>query len=126
MQLLLDTDILIWFLEGKSKLSIRQRDLIIDGENDVYASIASLWEIAIKLSLRKLDLTKSFDEIINALRKENIEVLPITPDHLVKVTTLPFRHRDPFDRIIIAQAMSEEIPIMTLDRNFAEYGVEVL
>lgn len=126
MQLLLDTDILIWFLEGKSKLSIRQRDLIIDGENDVYASIASLWEIAIKLSLRKLDLTKSFDEIINALRKENIEVLPITPDHLVKVTTLHFRHRDPFDRIIIAQAMSEEIPIMTLDRNFAEYGVEVL
>jgi len=104
MQLLIDTHVLIWFLEGNKSLSKPHRQIISDSQNDVLVSIASLWEIAVKISLGKLTLAKSLADVIKQIAVENIEVLPILPAHALQVSTLPFHHRDPFDRIIVAQS----------------------
>ena len=116
MRFLIDTHILIWFLEGKASLLARHRSFIVEGDNSVFVSIASLWEIAIKVSLSKLDLSATIPEIIEKLHLQSIEVLAITP----------FHHRDPFDRMIIAQSLVENIPLISVDGNFDEYGVTLL
>jgi PIN domain nuclease of toxin-antitoxin system len=126
MQLLIDTHILIWFLEGNKSLSKTRRQIISEPQNDVFLSIASLWEIAIKISLGKLTLAKHFSDVIKQIAVENIEILPISPEHTIQVSILPFHHRDPFDRIIIAQAQIENLPVMTDDSNFNNYGIKIL
>ncbi len=98
MQLLIDTHILIWFLEGNKILAKSRRQIIADANNDVFVSIASLWEIAIKISIGKLTLAKPLADVIKQIGFENIEVLPIKPEHTLQVSILPFHHRDPFDR----------------------------
>lgn len=126
MRLLLDTHILIWFLEGNLLLSVSWRQIIADVGNEVFVSIASLWEIAIKISLGKLTLAQPLADVIKQLRIENIDILPIQPLHVLQVSTLPFHHRDPFDRIIIAQSQVENLPVMTDDPEFAAYGIKLL
>ena len=126
MQLLIDTHILIWFLEGKSSLSAKRKLLIVNGDNSVFISIASLWEIAIKVSLSKLDLSATIPAMIERVQAESIEILAITPDHILKVSKLPFHHRDPFDRMIIAQALVEDMPLISTDSDFTKYGVTLL
>jgi len=126
MQLLIDTHILIWFLEGNKLLSKLRRQIIADEQNDIFISIASLWEMAIKISVGKLTLAKSLADVIKQIAVEDIEVLPILTEHTLRVSTLPFHHRDPFDRIIIVQAQVENLPIMTEDTNFGSYGVKLL
>jgi PIN domain nuclease of toxin-antitoxin system len=127
MRLLLDTHSFLWFIGGTSELSDLAKSLIQDSDNDVLLSIASLWEIAIKVSLEKLSLGKSFGELIPQQIAENsIRLLNISIAHTVAVTTLPFHHRDPFDRLLIAQAMVEKIPIVSRDRVFDAYEIERL
>ena len=126
MQLLIDTHILIWFLEGNKSLSRPHRQIISDSQNDVFISIASLWEIAIKISLGKLTLAKPLADVIKQLAVENIEVLLILPQHTLQISTLPFHHRDPFDRIIIAQSQIENLPIVTNDIEFTHHGIKLL
>ncbi len=126
MQLLIDTHILIWFLEGNNLLTYSRRQIIADSQNDIFISIASLWEMAIKISISKLTLARPFDEVTRQIAVENIEILPITPEHTLRVSTLPFHHRDPFDRIIIAQAQVGNLPIMTDDEIFGKYGIKIL
>lgn len=124
MELLIDTHILIWFLEGNKLLSKPRRQIIANPLNDVFVSIASLWKIAIKISIGKLTLAKPLADVIKQIAVEDIEILPILPEHTLQVSTLPFHHRDPFDRIIIAQAQIENLPIMTDDSVFGNYGIK--
>ena len=126
MQLLMDTHILIWFLEGNNLLANSRRQIISDAQNEVFVSIASLWEMAIKISVGKLTLAKPLGDVIKQIIIENIDILPISPEHTLRVSTLPFHHRDPFDRIIIAQSKVGNLPIMTNDGEFINYGVQLL
>ena len=127
MRFLLDTHSFLCFIGGDEQLPLVSRQLIADGNNDIFLSIASLWEIAIKLSLRKLTLGKSFEELIpEQLIYNDFNVLPIDIKTLSLVSHLQFHHRDPFDRLIIAQAMVGEIPIIGRDSRFARYPIELI
>ena len=124
MKYLLDTHTLLWFLTDNKKLSRRARRLIDDPSNERFLSIASLWEIAIKTGLGKLDLDKPFEQMFpERLDFNRIEILDITVDSLTKLNTLPFHHRDPFDRLIIAQGLVEGLPIISVDTTFDAYGI---
>ena len=127
MRLLLDTHILIWFLEGNRSLSQTRRRLIADAQNEIFVSIASLWEMAIKISLNKLTLARPLADVVKQIAAEDIEILSIAPEHILQVSTLPFHlHRDPFDRIIIAQSQIENLTVVTDDTDFAKYGIKLL
>ncbi len=124
MKYLLDTHTLLWFLKGDKKLSDKARRLIDSPRNSKFLSIVSLWEIAVKVSLGKLVLDKPFERLFpEQLYFNRIEILDITVDSLIKLTTLPFHHRDPFDRLIIAQALVEDLPIIGTDAAFDAYGI---
>lgn len=126
MDLLLDTHALIWFINGDNQLPEKSIKLIRNLENKCFVSVASIWEIAIKLSLGKLNLNGGFDEISKILRRYEIELLPITFEHLQKLMTLDFHHRDPFDRVIISQGLVEKLAVVTKDKFFKEYKVKVI
>jgi PIN domain nuclease of toxin-antitoxin system len=126
MRFILDTHILIWFLEGNRSLSNSRRQIISQSQNDIFISTASLWEMAIKISLNKLTLTQSLADVTKQIAAEDIEILPITPEHTLQVSILPFHHRDPFDRIIISQAQVENLAILTDDTSFSNYGIKIL
>jgi PIN domain nuclease of toxin-antitoxin system len=126
MRTIVDTHILIWFLEGSPTLSKSRRQFIAAAENEIFVSIASLWEMAIKISIGKLILAKPLSEVINQIAAENMEILPISTEHILRVSSLPFHHRDPFDRIIVAQSLIENLPIITDDAGFAQYSVKIL
>ena len=125
MKYLLDTHSLIWFLAGDAQLSRHARQLIEDEENELFISAASLWEMAIKFSIGKLDLGQPFEILFpEQLEKNSIEILGITVEHLIAVCKLPFHHRDPFDRLLIAQSLVEKIPLISVDSIFDSYGVD--
>jgi PIN domain nuclease of toxin-antitoxin system len=127
VRLLLDTHSFLWFIGGDEQLSDVARELITDIDNDVLLSVASLWEIAIKVSIDKLALAKPFEELIpEQIVLNEIEVHPIGLDALSLVAKLPFHHRDPFDRLIIAQAIIGEFPIVSKDGAFAHYPVDLI
>ncbi|HEV2478117.1 MAG TPA: type II toxin-antitoxin system VapC family toxin [Puia sp.] len=126
MQLLLDTHTFIWFISGDQALPQRALNTIKDTDNRCYISIASIWEIAIKFSLKKLELKSDFDNITEFLAANDIEILPISFQHLQKVITLEYHHRDPFDRLIIAQGLVENLTIITKDENFPRYTDRLL
>ena len=125
MRYLLDTHTLLWFISEDEKLSDRAHRLILDSSSEIFLSIASLWEIAIKVNIGKLALDKPFNQLFpDEPDSHGIEILDITIDSLVQLTALPSHHRDPFDRLIIAQAMVEGIPIISKDEAFDLYDVE--
>lgn len=126
MDLLLDTHTFIWFISGDSSLPQKAVDAIKNVENKCFISIASLWEIAIKSSLKKLELKSGFNRIIDQLAENDIEILPIAFEHLQQVLTLEFHHRDPFDRIIISQALVERLTIVSKDEHFPSYTDRIL
>jgi len=126
MRILIDTHILIWLLHGDPQLSVDRREILIDPANSVLISAASFWEIAIKLSRGKLTLAKSIEEIFAEVHSSTSSILAIEPRHMIHVSKLPFLHKDPFDRMIIAQAIVEKIPLMSTDADFGHYGVTLL
>jgi PIN domain nuclease of toxin-antitoxin system len=123
MRLLLDANALLWWRDASRRLSRRARDEIGDGRNEIIISAATLWEIAIKRGLGKL---RFYDDLEEVMREEAFALLPIAYVHLRAFDALPLHHRDPFDRLLIAQALAEGIPIATGDRIFAAYGVQVV
>ena len=124
MRLLLDTHTFLWFIEGSRLLSRTGRRLIEDPTNSPFLSIASLWEMAIKLSLGKLIIQQPFETLIpSQLHAAGVSVLPITFDHLVTLIALPFHHRDPFDRVLAAQATVEGVTIVSRDASFDAYPI---
>ncbi len=126
MKLLLDTHAFIWFVENDNNLPESVRNLIENIENETLISIASLWEIAIKASLNKLELKNNIESIIKNMSLNGFSILEILPEHIITVSKLPFHHRDPFDRIIIAQSLTENIKIVGRDIIFKEYNVDLI
>ena len=127
MRLLLDTHTLLWFLGGDPQLSHRAKELILEPDNDILVSVASLWEIAIKAQIGKLALHHPFEEIFPAQLVENeMRVLPIELLHVHRLFELPMYHRDPFDRLLMAQALAEDLPIISSDEGFREYPIGIL
>ena len=127
MRLLLDTHALLWILAESAKLSPAAARAYRDPANDIFVSAASLWEIGIKISLGKLSLQEGWPAIVSKeLEANGVRWLAIGLEHCAGVATLPFHHRDPFDRLLIAQAKAEGMTLLTADQAFAAYGVEVL
>jgi len=125
MRLLLDTNALLWFVMESPHLTETGRTVIADPGNRKVVSLASLWEIAIKYSLGKLDLKMPLNQFIPThLPPGKVQLLQIEVAHLLTVTSLPHYHRDPFDRLLIAQALTENIPLVSNDDRFDPYGVE--
>ena len=125
MRALLDTHTFLWFTTGEPRLSGTARELIEDPQNEMLLSLASLWEIAIKASLGKLVLQPSFDAaILGQMAHNDIRLLGIEIAHIREVLTLAWHHRDPFDRLMIAQARVEGIPIIGVVGVFDGYGVK--
>lgn len=124
MTYLLDTHTFLWFINDDPALNATAKVLIEDPENVIYLSIASIWEIAIKVSLDKLEVPSPFTVFIDEQLHENsIVLLEIKTQHTGLVATLPFYHRDPFDRLIIAQSLYEKLPIIGKDAIFDTYGI---
>jgi PIN domain nuclease of toxin-antitoxin system len=120
MTFLLDTHVLLWWLEDPKKLSREAKRAMQDGRNPVYISAVVAWEIAIKKALGKLD---SPDDLEGAIEASRFLTLPITISHALAVRSLPDYHRDPFDRMLIAQALHEGFRLVTRDSNIARYSV---
>jgi len=126
MKALLDTHTFLWAIAEEGKLS-RRAQQIYTGPNDLWLSVASVWEILIKARAGRLSLPESSGPyLVKKLAKDGIEVLPITLDHVLKTEILPMHHRDPFDRLIIAQSIEEGWPIVTADPWFEHYPVDVI
>lgn len=121
MKYLIDTHVFIWFMEGNPSFSPIAKSIILNKNNEIFISIASLWEISIKNSIGKLLISKKFNELSNVLYNNLIEILPITFSHTVENNQLPFHHRDPFDRIIVAQAIIENVNFISADAVFDNY-----
>lgn len=126
MRDLLDTHALIWHLEDDIRLSPYAKSVIEDDQNEVIATIASFWEMAIKINLGKLTLKMSLDEMFERLDGMEIRVIPIQAAHIHIIETLPLHHRDPFDRMIIAQADAEKCTLISIDDAFDAYDTPVL
>lgn len=127
MNVLLDAHALLWFLSGSSRLSARALACIQDTQNTIFVSPATLWEIGIKDSLGKLTLPEPFEQLFPArLEASGILILPILVPHLHQHRNLPPHHHDPFDRLVIAQALAEDMTLVSCDDEFPAYGVKLL
>jgi len=125
MSILLDTQTLLWFLLDDPRLSKKALDVIVEADESIFVSPASLWEIAIKISLGKYELPAPFAAFWNEQLKTNdFTLLPIAVIHADRIAGLPFHHRDPFDRLIIAQSLVEEFQVISNDTIFDQYGVD--
>lgn len=124
MNCLLDTHTLIWFLNGDETLSNKALRTIEDPKNKKYVSIASLWEISIKIGLKKLEFDGATKEVAELIEANGFEVLPISIAHTIQYEALPFIHRDPFDRIIVTQAMTDNMTVLSKDKNIYKYKVK--
>ena len=123
MRLLLDSNAFLWWAQASPTLSAGARNAIIDPANETLISIATPWELVIKTSIGKLVLP---DDVETMVTSQGFTVLPITFVHIRRLATLPRHHKDPFDRMIIAQALAEGMPIATADRRYAAYGVQIV
>lgn len=127
MNLLLDTHVLLWALGAPKRLSAKSRAALVDTGNSLHVSAASAWEISIKASLGKLTLPGSVATwLLPAVEDLGAQWVVVTPQHAALVESLPPHHRDPFDRVLIAQAISDGLTIVTADAAFASYDVDVL
>ena len=125
MRFLLDTHVFLWFITDDPRLSGYARTLIEDELNERLLSIASIWEIAIKVSIGKLPLTQSLETFLpDQMRQNGITPLPLELSHVYRVSTLPVHHRDPFDRLLVAQCLIEQLPLLSADQAFDSYGIQ--
>lgn len=126
MDLLLDAHTFIWFVSGDKNLSEKARHAIENPSNRNHISIISIWEITIKHSIGKLYIKGGINSIYKDIISNNFELLPLGFEHTMAVSSLEFHHRDPFDRILIAQAMTERMAIVSKDQNFKLYDVKIV
>lgn len=130
MRLLIDTHTFLWFVEGDPQLSAGARRLLEEADNEIWLSLASIWEMAIKFSIGKLTLLDregSFAEHLADLIESNgIAILPVTLPRVLLVATLPLHHRDPFDRLLVAQSLTDGMPLVSADTILDAYGVRRL
>jgi PIN domain nuclease of toxin-antitoxin system len=127
MKVLLDTHAALWWASDSPKLSVRAKQLLQDTQTAGLLSAASAWEIAIKHHSGRLPLPETPEDLLHRLIKElDLAILPIEVPHALKSASLPPHHRDPFDRLLIAQAILEKVPILSADKRFGEYQIEVV
>ena len=127
MNLLLDTHTLLWFVLGDASLSVTARQLIEDATNSKLVSPATYWELAIKISIGKYALHEPYETFIDrAIRQNGFLILPIEPRHTAALINLPFHHRDPFDRLMVAQAMVESLILVSADAVLDAYPIQRL
>ena len=126
MKLLVDTHAFLWFLAGDPRLSAEARRAIEDADGQWCLSAASVWEMSIKSSLGRLALPAPADEFIAGKVRQGLRVLSVDWPHAAAVERLPFHHRDPFDRLVVAQALSEHLAVVTRDAVFGKYGVHLV
>lgn len=124
MKLLLDTHVFIWFVEDDTNLPVSLKNIIQEDSNMIFLSIVSLWEITIKVSLEKLEISRNIEEIIELVSKNGFEILSILPQHLIELSRLQFHHRDPFDRLLVAQAKGENLHFISKDEILDEYEIK--
>jgi PIN domain nuclease of toxin-antitoxin system len=124
---LLDTHVFLWWINDDPRLSGRAREVISDGGNDLLFSAASGWEIAIKAGFGKLKVSGDLGAYLTGQLSENsVQVLPVYLSHTLRVADLPHHHRDPFDRLLVAQALVEKLPLMSADPEISRYPVETV
>ena len=127
MNLLLDTHIFIWSQIALQKISAQKLQAMKDTQNILFLSLASIWEIQIKIQIGKFSFPKPLPEIIIEQQTvNNLQILPITAEHIYELENLPFHHKDPFDRLLIAQTLVENYTIVTDDGNFSAYQVKII
>ena len=126
MNVLLDTHTFIWYIEGNAKLTQKARDVIEVSGDKIYLSIISLWEIAIKTGKKQLTLQNEFDDLLDVLHSLEIEILTITFADTQIYKNLPLHHGDPFDRMIISQAINNSLTIVGCDQSFNDYPIQIL
>jgi PIN domain nuclease of toxin-antitoxin system len=126
MKALLDTHTFLWAISGNEKLSRRAGE-VFAGPSDLWLSVASIWEILIKVQIGKMPLPQPAGAyLVKKLAENRIEMLPVKLDHVLKIEALPMHHRDPVDRILIAQSLEENLPLVTSDSVFNRYDLEVI
>ncbi len=124
MKYILDTHALLWITSDSDRLTSKAKSIYLDDKNEIWLSKASVWEMAIKISLKKLQITNNIENFIkDHVVGNGIKILDITLEQIYKLETLPFHHRDPFDRLIISQSMTEGIPVISSDHKFDKYNV---
>lgn len=124
MRCLLDTHAFLWYVTDDARLSKAALELVSHRASEVHVSMASLWEMAIKHKLGRLELSKPYRDFMQEqLRVNNFALLPITFDHLVTIAGLPLHHRDPFDRLLVAQAQTESLLLVSIDGHLDPYGI---
>ena len=126
MRLLLDMHILLWAITNDSRLPSNVRELLLDPHNDVFFSAATIWEIAIKRSLRRIEMPVSAEEAVRLFRDSGYEELGISSAHAAHVEGLPMIHADPFDRILVVQALTEPMRLITRDKVVAAYSPGIM
>ncbi len=125
MECLLDTNALLWIVTDDVQLSKKARKIFLDEENEIFISVASLWEIAIKVSLKRLNLGQTLNEFyIRHIVGNKIRLMDIKVEHLAELEYLEFHHRDPFDRLIISQAIVEKIHLLSKDKVLSKYPIK--
>lgn len=123
-RILLDTHAFLWFVSNDEHLSAHARSCIEDGANEIHLSVASVWEMAIKTGLGRLQLERPLNEIIEIETRTNrLQILPVDANHALAVADLPHHHRDPFDRLIAAQSRLMQLELVSIDQIFDRYGV---
>ncbi len=126
MRLLLDTHAFLWWITDDARLSDRARALIGDGGNEVFLSAASAWELAVKASLRRVEIAQPLERFVpDQLERNGFQALPVLLRHALGLPALPPLHRDPFDRMLVAQALAEELTLVSADREIRRYPVPV-
>lgn len=127
MKVLMDTQAFLWMIADGERLSSRARQVFLDKNNMLYFSAVSLWEISIKYSLGKMELAPDWPESIRREMQANtIQWLPVEMEHCVQVSQLPFHHRDPFDRMLISQAIVEDMALLSSDRQMKAYSTRCI
>jgi PIN domain nuclease of toxin-antitoxin system len=124
--LLLDTQALLWWFEGGERLSRTARQAIAASDSEVFVPVVAAWELAIKTAIGKLDAQALLDGAEQRFRSNGFEVVSVTLDHALRVASLPTHHKDPFDRMLVAQAQAESLTIVSSDPIFEHYGVRRL
>jgi PIN domain nuclease of toxin-antitoxin system len=126
VNILLDTHIALWAIADSPRLPQAARDLILAQTSTIYVSVASIWEIGIKYSLQRGDMPVSGEAALHYFRQAGYRVLPIEAEHAVAVEALPLHHQDPFDRLLVAQALTEPFRLISHDRQVAQYSDTVI
>ncbi|MEM6264669.1 MAG: type II toxin-antitoxin system VapC family toxin [Bacteroidota bacterium] len=126
MTYILDTNVLLWALENNPRLSSKARKVMVNPNNEIHVSIASIWEISIKLSIGKLNLSRTLDEILEEMEELDFRILPISIKALRYLRNMPFHHKDPFDRLIISQAIASGVTCIASDEKFSLYNPKII